>query len=96
MPEHTSREVRDALVQAIERSYHSGATAGQIWLHDLSAYLQALPLDDHRLSELTDRYDANGVEDYLHQHAQPLVSHLNPSAWLDDYTNWQTRPAQPN
>ena len=82
--EQTS-EARSSLAEAIERCYYTGQAAGQMWLHDLSAYLQALPLDDPRLAGLAARGPVGAVDDYVHAHAQPLASDLDPSAWLDAY-----------
>jgi hypothetical protein len=78
-------EVRSSLVEAIERCYYTGQAAGQMWLHDLSTYLQALPADDPRQAGLAARGPAGAVDDYLHAHAQPLASGLDASAWLDAY-----------
>ena len=78
-------EARSSLVEAIERCYHSGEAAGQMWLHDLSAYLRALPLDDPRLEALAARGPRPAVDDYLLANAHPLASGLHPSGWLDAY-----------
>jgi hypothetical protein len=78
-------EARSSLIEAIERCYHNGEAAGQMWLHDLSIYLKGLPLDDPRLEALAARGPRQAVDDYLHAHAHPLASGLQPSAWLDAY-----------
>ena len=82
----TPQDTRDRLVQTAEHCYYSGPTAGQMWLHDLSAYLQQLPDDDPRLANLgrSDQVLAE-VEAHLCEHPQSLAQSFRPSAWLDRF-----------
>jgi|tagenome__1003787_1003787.scaffolds.fasta_scaffold20116072_3 hypothetical protein len=82
----TPQDARDRLVQTAEHCYYTGPTAGQMWLHDLSSYLQALPSDDPRLGDLVDDDAAlENAERYLCEAPHPLAQAFDPSAWLDDY-----------
>lgn len=79
--------VRQRLVDAVEHCYYSGATAGQMWLHDLSAYLRSLPSEDGRLDRLA---HAGGdpvaaAEEHLCTRPHPLVQAFDAGAWLDEY-----------
>lgn len=82
----STQDVRERLVRSAEHCYYSGATAGQMWLHDLSGYLQTLPEDDPRLGRLAgDERVLEGTEDVLCSEPQPLVQAFDPSAWLDRF-----------
>ena len=93
MEPRNTDDVRAPLVAALEASFSTGDTAGQMWLHDLSAYLQALPADDSRLAELASSRQPAPVEDFLNLAPWRVISSLNPSSWLDGYTAWGTREA---
>ena len=84
----TPDQVRSQLVDTVERLYYSGDTAGQMWLHDLSTYLQSLPANDTRLRRLAEGPGIATAADYLHLDSRPIVSQLNPSLWLDSYLQW--------
>jgi hypothetical protein len=80
------QDVRDRLIKTAEHCYYTGPTAGQMWLHDLSSYLQSLPSDDPRLEHLVDDHAAlESAERYLCDVPHPLAQTFDPSAWLDDY-----------
>lgn len=83
-------EVRGRLVAALEAAFYSGDTAGQMWLHDLSAYIQALPDHDSRLTALAATRQPAPIQEFLEVEARRVISSLNPSAWLDHYTSWAT------
>lgn len=87
-------DLRGRLVAALEAAFYGGDTAGQMWLHDLSAYIQALPDNDSRLAELAASRKPGQIEDFLGIGARRVISSLNPSSWLDDYTAWATRDPQ--
>lgn len=79
--------IRRHLVDAAEQCYYSGPTAGQMWLHDLSAYLQTLPEDDGRLRRLAGAAtDAtSSAQQHLCEEPHPLAQAFSPSDWLDRY-----------
>lgn len=82
----SSEDVREQLVRSAEHCYYSGATAGQMWLHDLSAYLQGLPGDDPRFASLAgDEQTLDRAEEVLCAEPQPLVQAFDPAAWLDGF-----------
>ena len=82
----SSQDVRDRLIQTAEHCYYTGPTAGQMWLHDLSSYLQGLPSNDPRLEHLVDDDAAlESAERYLCDVPHPLAQAFDPSAWLDEY-----------
>jgi hypothetical protein len=81
--------VRSRLVTSFEAAFYAGDTAGQMWLHDLSAYVQSLPGDDDRLTRLA-AGEIRPVDDFLDVEARRVISSLNASSWLDDYTAWAT------
>lgn len=79
-------DVRDRLVRSAEQCYYNGSTAGQMWLHDLSTYLQGLAADDPRLARIADRGQMlDDAEAYLCDRPPALVQAFDPSAWLDGY-----------
>jgi hypothetical protein len=81
-PQH----VRDSLVGAVEHCYYTGPTAGQMWLHDLSTYLQGLPPEDRRLERLADHdHVLQDAERDICERPHPLVQAFDPSQWLDEY-----------
>jgi hypothetical protein len=70
----------------VERCYYTGATAGQMWLHDLSSYLQELPEGDPRLERLGGTgHDLADAEEYLCGKPHALAQSFDPSHWLDEY-----------
>ena len=81
-------EVRRALIDALEGRYYSGATAGQLWLRDLSAYLQSLPEDDVLFRRLAAAHEQRGFGRYLEIEARPLLSSLDPAGWFGGYLDW--------
>lgn len=88
MPSHSSEEVRSELLRAIESRYYSDEAAGQMWLRDLSVYLQVLPSDDERLQRLAGTNLRESVTEYLAIESRPIVSQFSPSAWLDHFLEW--------
>jgi hypothetical protein len=82
----TPQDIRDRLVQTTEHCYYTGPTAGQMWLHDLSSYLQQLPDDDPRFRSLGRSEQALAdAEAYLCERPHALAQAFHPSAWLDQY-----------
>jgi hypothetical protein len=80
----STQDVRASLIQSVEHCYYNGPTAGQMWLHDLSAYLQSLPTGDPQLERL-DGHDLAGAEAYLCGQPHALVQAFDPAAWFDEY-----------
>jgi hypothetical protein len=82
----TPQDIRDRLVQTAEHCYYTGATAGQMWLHDLSAYLQQLPDDDPRFRRLVrSEQSLADAETYLCEQPHALAQAFRPSTWLDQF-----------
>jgi hypothetical protein len=94
MSTQTPDQIRTQLVECVEHRYYSGETAGQMWLHDLSTYLQALPTSDARLRQLAEGYGAATAADYVLVDSRPIVSRLNPSLWLDSFVHWAVPEGQ--
>ena len=82
----TPHDIRERLVSTAEHCYYSGPTAGQMWLHDLSAYLQSLPEEDPRLARLAgDEHALDDAEEVLCGDPKPLAQHFSPGDWLDGF-----------
>jgi hypothetical protein len=82
--ETSTQDVRASLIKSVEHCYYNGSTAGQMWLHDLSAYLQELPAGDPRLKRLGTR-GTTDAEEYLCGAPHPLAQAFDPGVWLDQY-----------
>ena len=95
MPIPTTQQVRKVVLAAIEGRFYSGPTAGQMWLADLSAYVQGLPDNDTRLIALARTGSVPSISDYLLADAQPLVAQFDPDVWFEQYTKWATNATAP-
>ena len=90
------REVRCALVDALEGRYYSGATAGQLWLRDLSAYLRSVPAEDPLFTRLAEAHGRRGFGRYLELAAHPHLTSLDPASWFEGYFAWASGHAVPD
>jgi hypothetical protein len=80
----STQDVRASLIRSVEHCYYNGPTAGQMWLHDLSAYLEGLPTGDARLERLGSRGVAD-AEEHLCREPHALAQAFDPGVWLDQY-----------
>jgi hypothetical protein len=92
MQPRSPEEVLSELLRAVESRYYSDEAGGQMWLHDLSVYLQALPSSDERLQRLVGTDVHEGVTEHLRTASHPIVSQFDASAWLDDLVERSRRP----
>ncbi len=80
--------MRWTLLEAVERCYYVGPTAGQRWLATLSALVQTLPRDDDRLVRLAGMDEPPGLGVFLAGRPPTPDERLAPSTWLDGYVDW--------
>ena len=88
-----TESIRWALLESLERSYYVGKTAGQRWLPAVSAFLDSLSPDDHRLVRLAAMGVPNLLGDFIAGNPPPQADRFAPSGWLDGYVGWVERRA---
>jgi hypothetical protein len=84
----STESVRWDLLESLERCYYTGSTAGQPWLGDLSAFVQALPRDDRRLIRLAIVGGEVNLHDFIAIRPPSTADQLRPSTWFDGYVDW--------
>jgi hypothetical protein len=86
-----TESMRWGLLESVERCYYTGATAGQSWLENLSAFVEAMPRDDRRLIRLAIVGRAPDLRAFIALLPPSTADKLKPSSWLDGYVDWTAR-----
>ena len=76
------------LMLSVERCFYSGPLAGEAWLGNLSAFLQAMRADDRCLIRLAALQRAPDLGDFIALSPPTPTEKLKPASWLDGYVDW--------
>lgn len=87
----TTESVRWNLLEAVERCYYTGATAGEPWLETLAGFLHVMHRDDRRLVRLAIAGRAMELAEFIALTPPTAEDKAMPSSWLDAYVDWSLR-----